>query len=56
LVDRPAVVISNANTGAMPTDKGLRLDDLQPIEDFRNQTIEPDEHRAIDVADGHPPR
>jgi hypothetical protein len=40
----------------MPTDNGLRLEDLHRIEYSGSQAIKPDEYQAIDVADGHPLR
>jgi hypothetical protein len=40
----------------MPMDYGLRLQDRQRVQYFGSQAIKPDEHKAIDTAEGHPLR
>jgi hypothetical protein len=40
----------------MPTDYCLWLQDRQRVQYFGNQAIEPDKHKAIDAAEGHPLR
>src|SRR5208337_4572377 len=42
-----------SETGAVPTDHRLRLEDFQRIEHLRGQTIEPGKHQAINVAESH---
>src|ERR1700758_922723 len=59
---RPAAARSRSpapirsETGAMPTDYCLRLEDFQRVEHLGRQAIEPAKQQAIDVADGHPLR
>src|ERR1035441_4601638 len=38
--------------GTMPADKGVRLDDRQRIENFREQPIETNEYHSVDGAEG----
>jgi len=38
----------------MLTDNGLPLDDLQCVQQFGREAIEPDKHQAIDLAEGQP--
>jgi hypothetical protein len=38
----------------MPTDQRLRLKDFQRVQNSRSQTIEPDKHKAIHIAEGYP--
>src|SRR5271155_5066411 len=49
----PSPAPIGSETGAVPTDHRLRLEDFQRIEHLRSQTIEPGEHQAINVAESH---
>src|SRR5271169_5242808 len=42
-----------SETGAVPTDHRLRLEDFKRIEHLRSQTIEPGKYQAINVAESH---
>jgi hypothetical protein len=38
----------------MPSDDGLRLEDIHHVQHLGSQVIEPRKHQAIDIADGNP--
>jgi S-ribosylhomocysteine lyase LuxS involved in autoinducer biosynthesis len=38
----------------MPSDDGLRLEDIHRVQHLGSQVIEPRKHQAIDIADGNP--